>query len=570
MSILEPPTFKYDPLDQKEPQFRLLTIYPAPKRDDPLHCRLSSEYFYDVDRPSYEALSYTWGTLTNKRKLIVNDNTFTVTENLDCALRYLRRTDQERCIWADAICIDQSNIPEKNYMVYWMHCFYQDASRTVLWLGEKSIDSDEALDVIETIGQDSSLAFAASILNTQETKRRLLANEAISPAHVAQWNAVANLFFRPWWTRAWVLQEMNHAQRCIVQCGDRTLDRDVIAHFITRLNACIGATLGYGIIPKASILRFTQIQKITPLFKGSYPSLGAVLGRTRPCQSTDPRDKVYACLNNVQPRPTNLKADYSKSVVEVYIDATKAVILQDNNLRILAFCERISADTPLLDGRERQLIQNLPSWVPDFANERLSAPLFGGYEHWKRETTQKEFIPFRVSGNLASTISIGHLDGLELLFLVVSGVILDRVDNITSHNYTGNLAECMSEGLRIIEEKDGILNPDGESITEVLLRTMAIDRTAEGELLSPEAANSIITPDNPMFRSCGRALPGRMLFTTSAGFLGLGPQAVEKDDVIAVIFGCHVPMVLRPHQIDETRTCFEVIGEACRHLEPQS
>jgi hypothetical protein len=54
----------------------------------------------------------------------------------------------------------------------------------------------------------------------------------------------------------------------------------------------------------------------------------------------------------------------------------------------LAFCERISADTPLLVGRERQLIQDLPSWVPDFANERLSAPLFGGYEHWKRETIQ--------------------------------------------------------------------------------------------------------------------------------------------------------------------------------------
>ena len=68
----------------------------------------------------------------------------------------------------------------------------------------------------------------------------------------------------------------------------------------------------------------------------------------------------------MQPRPTNLKADYSKSEVEVYIDAIKAVILQDNNLRILAFCERVSADTPLLDGRERQQIQNLPSWVPDF------------------------------------------------------------------------------------------------------------------------------------------------------------------------------------------------------------
>jgi hypothetical protein len=76
--------------------------------------------------------------------------------------------------------------------------------------------------------------------------------------------------------------------------------------------------------------------------------------------------------------------------------------------------------------------------------------------------------------------------------LVLSGqrVILDREDNMTSHNYTGNLAECISEGLRIIEEKDAILVPDGGSITEVLLRTIAIDRTAEGELLSQEALDN--------------------------------------------------------------------------------
>lgn len=95
-----------------------------------------------------------------------------------------------------------------------------------------------------------------------------------------------------------------------------------------------------------------------------------------------------------------------------------------------------------------------------------------------------------MSGNLPSTIFIAHLDGLEILFLVVSGVILDREDKMTSHNYTGNLAECMSEGLRIIEEKDGILDPDGEPIIEVLLRTIAIDRTAEGELLSQEALDN--------------------------------------------------------------------------------
>jgi len=90
-----------------------------------------------------------------------------------------------------------------------------------------------------------------------------------------------------------------------------------------------------------------------------------------------------------------------------------------------------------------------------------------------------------------------------------------------------------------------------------------MNRGGEGEILPEEVfAAPHITPENPIWRAGARTLPGRMMFTTNAGFLGLGPQVTQKDDAIAVIFGCHVPMVLRPKKIGYETICFEVIGEA--------
>jgi len=82
-------------------------------------------------------------------------------------------------------------------MVSWMHVLYQDASRTVLWLGEKSADSDEAFDVIELIEQDDSPDFSESILNNQEIKRRLRNKGSLPARHASQWRALGNLFSRP-------------------------------------------------------------------------------------------------------------------------------------------------------------------------------------------------------------------------------------------------------------------------------------------------------------------------------------------------------------------------------------
>jgi hypothetical protein len=52
------------------------------------------------------------------------------------------------------------------------------------------------------------------------------------------------------------------------------------------------------------------------------------------------------------------------------------------------------------------------------------------------------------------------------------------------------------------------------------------------------------------------ALIGRRLITTTGGYMGLAPEEVLKDDVIAILYGCNFPVVLRP-----CGDCYYVIGE---------
>jgi hypothetical protein len=52
------------------------------------------------------------------------------------------------------------------------------------------------------------------------------------------------------------------------------------------------------------------------------------------------------------------------------------------------------------------------------------------------------------------------------------------------------------------------------------------------------------------------AREGRRFFLTRIGFMRTGPQDLQKDDVVVVLFGCHVPLVLR-----EVEGRYTIIGE---------
>lgn len=80
-----------------------------------IHATLSAcaKDIYD----QYIALSYVWGDPHNTTVVSVHACQFAVTVNLAAALNALRHITKPLKIWADAICINQEDVVERNHQV---------------------------------------------------------------------------------------------------------------------------------------------------------------------------------------------------------------------------------------------------------------------------------------------------------------------------------------------------------------------------------------------------------------------------------------------------------------------
>jgi hypothetical protein len=69
-------------------------------------------------KPTYEALSHTWGdSLLLPGQVIVDGETVEIPANLEAFLKKLRCSDKVRVLCADAICMDQRDNREKGFQV---------------------------------------------------------------------------------------------------------------------------------------------------------------------------------------------------------------------------------------------------------------------------------------------------------------------------------------------------------------------------------------------------------------------------------------------------------------------
>jgi hypothetical protein len=137
----------YSDLDTTIPEFIILELEPALDPGSLIVCRLQKFSFPDA--PEYGAISYVWGDPSNKFSILVNDQPFLVTRNLVDILKRLRRQMGSMPLWADAICINQEDIAERNHQVQLMRDIYRSAELVVAWLGEEKDESDLAIDMIE-------------------------------------------------------------------------------------------------------------------------------------------------------------------------------------------------------------------------------------------------------------------------------------------------------------------------------------------------------------------------------------------------------------------------------------
>lgn len=143
--IDHPPTnimpYDYHPLTESE--IRLLVLLPGTD-EDAVYFRL--EHACLKDRPKFETISYAWGDPNIRNTIECKGRTIQVTTNLHSALRHLRYENEERVIWADAVCINQQDLGERSIQVALMGEIYSISHQVIVWLGEETEATRDSIE----------------------------------------------------------------------------------------------------------------------------------------------------------------------------------------------------------------------------------------------------------------------------------------------------------------------------------------------------------------------------------------------------------------------------------------
>lgn len=169
-----------------------------------LECRL--EYTtLENDRP-YEALSYVWGSPEFTQEIRLNNKLFYITPNLETVLRHLRHSADERRLWVDAICIDQTNIDERNDQVGYMSEIYSHCSMDLFWLGEHDDEIVRGMAIIKKMD-----GFDINNLRTLDWENETACKpdtgqRDVCYVSISDWSALYQLLnASKIWSRIWVV-----------------------------------------------------------------------------------------------------------------------------------------------------------------------------------------------------------------------------------------------------------------------------------------------------------------------------------------------------------------------------
>jgi hypothetical protein len=598
--------YRYQPLPQDD-YIRILYLAPGGLAD-PVLCHLVSVPL--IDGPSYECLSYVWGNDVTLTPISCGERQLMVRPNLIDALSYLRYPTEIRAMWIDALCINQEDLIERSKQVQMMGLIYWHAYRVIVWLGLDDDLNVLASEVFDLIRETSKVAWTS----IQAHDNDILAMPEVTLTDLSlydprTWNLLSAFFTsRPWFHRAWTIQELGLARDAWLICGRAEIKLDDYLPFvrwIVRKGQLICAKFGIDLRSQYLATEY-WLSTRTP-DDIVHLSFLEVLEATRSVKCTNPRDYVYAFLGHpsafeahpgderpyvdyernyfaVDHKPI-IRPDYTKTVAEVYTELARALMLHYRDLSVLSCVHRttkvMQADeslNPSQDTDPKDTVQDaeLPSWVPRWDLPNLATPLGIGSFYTATLTS----------------ISTFHFTPSNSTHLILSGQKVDTIlwtdtirQSFSSPFYQSSLSfpvadvkedrlEALWNTLRYrvwalkLPVRPSRLDflytlaagtIDSLPAEDATNATQFAKNVAAYELATCNAFETSITPEKKerleresIGGDAGRFLKdvqqmaeGRALFLTTKGRLGLGPRTVEKGDEVWLLEGANVPFVLR-------------------------
>lgn len=527
--------------------FRLLILEPG-QIPSPISIRL--QVVERATAPAYDAISYVWGDPTQTVVISCDGKPLEITFNLYWALVRIRSVSCEKVLWADAICINQTDLEERSNQVTFMAALYENAKLVYICMG----DAEDGNEVqVQTVIDDAKKLRNGGQFPVLQSGHPL--------TNDGRWYALAVLTENPWFTRAWVVQEAALAKDPIVLYGRAEFGYRDLVRILGWLN-----TSTWAIRFEVSGL-FIHLEWADWRPNAHNPAYEFVdlLSHAALLNCTDPRDKVYAFLGHQLAYSSTgnplVKPDYEKTSGQVYLELSKALI-QQSGLRVLTTVEH-TQDT---------IDNSSPSWVTRWDVQLVMNDIF------KVPNTQ-----FRASVGLTPNPIV--IAGENL---VLRGVVLDTVrESFTiyvsklgikfENNSTGEVLKFW----RVLEElgrasdspspyNDRVgafcatLSIGGSSIEADLKRwatCLAATLRNEGQSATNTYSQGQQHEALVYYANLEAYCINRSFAITDKGFYGLVPLLTRPGDVSCVLVGVDVPFILRPHAALK----FKLLGECYVH-----
>lgn len=552
--------------------FRLLELYPA-EDFDIIRGRLVDT---DIDlNPQYEAISYHWGDL-ERRSIELDGFMLHTTRSTESALRQVRRRDEVRCVWIDAVCINQDDLSERARQVKLMGKVFSNADQVLICIRDPATSQlRESLESIHAAFEpvDRIPGYPTPSRNFFVKVQADLPRDVLGAGFLELRLFVKNL----WFSRVWVLQEVGLSRRASLFCNDWSISFQKVIFAVSFLTTQkLRAKNDYNL----------QRRKIYPLMKDFWSpekpqDFWEVLHHTRSHKASDLRDKVFALLGHPSALNSSgldmlVRPDYRKSLKQVYYEVTCSLMKGPRPLRVLSsvFHPKTCSVSDL-------------SWIPQW--HRLHSDIFGFDPRFDCSMTtsacfevQDDLKGLKVRGVLFDTITYvskpikphcitrahgsnnpiteiwGELQALEQSPYPTSKSILESyLQTLTANNFWWHCSGKLSS-----------LVPNGdieESFHQVLKNFQVIGFEPSLEAVMGSSTDDLLVKDKAVLyfvEQVRQAVVRRRLARSHRGFYGLVPDAAKENDVICILFGSTVPFILRS---DGASGTWRLVGECYLH-----
>jgi len=308
---------------------RLVILEPG-SEDDPITCRL---FHAELGHQDYEALSYEWGDASSTDPEITIDHTeVRIRQNLHDALWNLRLENDERCLWIDSMCINQSDVLERNHQVELMGKIYSQSKNTIAWLGVARNNSNDAMDKL--------LEFDGFLNSRGKEYIDLLVegkgeSSAYRPGKVyvqtTQLDAIIAMANRSYWSRMWIVQEIQLPKQLMLHCGAKSISPLSFFSFLEMATVNQGSygydlegTLAFFLLGRRHDKKQSRKDTLHDWLSGCLAQ--PTSGLAKPFTCSEPRDMVYALLGvSSDCQNGELRPDYAKPLIDVYMDVYEII-----------------------------------------------------------------------------------------------------------------------------------------------------------------------------------------------------------------------------------------------------